>query len=638
MKAGLNAFLFVGAALGFALPSSAQAPREDVIWARSTGGAPITLDGVLDESAWAAAESKVIRYRYDSGLPGSGWKDELASPITGDSTYAIIKLVTVGNQLYMGAFVRDSSVGGGGDFNRFDGFIMSLKDHASLGRPAPTMEYLYSWWAQTLPPGPGPVAGSPYFGGRWATPPWGSPRTEEQIAAWDAVTRVHGLSNSDASPDTGYTVEMRFDLGVMGYDVTQLQGDIVEWNISVYDCDWRWPGALPARISANRTWWEDPWGNVSWYGQVEIHARPDVTIASGAVPAVGPGVIVPNAAAFPAPTIDGLLDESVWSLAPSLDLRYGDDALRDSYGPIAKWRSGQYQPMVNGGQAAVLDPADATVRWFFKEDTMYFAFDVRDQAVQYAPNFSLDRWDGFTVTVNDRQATNADHAYIARGLSFIVGPTGGALAQDYLPYLRDSLQGAKVALVLKPGTTVDTVGTSPDVGYTAELCVVLTKLGYPPGRGDGSIFFGVDHHDGDSFTPFTFSYGTRIWWQRERPGTCCPAWAYLDPTTYVVGVEDRGPLGAGRFALLGNHPNPFRFFTEVRFALAEPSAITLEVFDLQGRRVAWRDLGVRQAGVQQAAFHEAGLRPGLYLYRLRAWDPASGAVRATLSGKMMRLR
>ena len=41
--------------------------------------------------------------------------------------------------------------------------------------------------------------------------------------------------------DTGYTVEMRFDLTVMGYDVTQPGGDVVEWNISVYDTDWFWP-------------------------------------------------------------------------------------------------------------------------------------------------------------------------------------------------------------------------------------------------------------------------------------------------------------------------------------------------------------------------------------------------------------
>ena len=632
MKAGLATAVILGAVLGFARPSLAQAPRKDVIWARSTAGAPITLDGVLDEPAWASAEKWVIRYRYDNGIPGSGWKDEIASPVATDSTYALIKFLTVGNQLYMGAFVRDSSVGGGGDFNRFDGFLMSIKNHATAFSPAPPAEYLYSWWYQTLPPGPGPPGGSPTFGGQWATPPWGSPRTPEQIAAWDAATKVHGLSNSDAAADTGYTVEMRFNLTPMGYDITNAQGDIVEWNLSIYDCDWRWP-TVAGRLSSNRAWWQGPWGNAAFYDEVRIHARPGVTINSGPVPVVGPEVRIPDARLWPAPTIDGRLNDPVWSVAPSFDIRYGDDALRDTYPGVGKWRAGQFQAAVNGGQAAVLDPADATVRWFFKKDTLYLGFDVRDQVVQYHANF--DRWDGFIVSINDLQAMTADHTLTPRRLTFQVAPDGTALAQDYLPFLRDTLLGARVALALKGGTVVDTFGTAPDSGYTAELAVVLTKLGYPPGRGDGSIFIGIDLLDGDSFTPFTFSYGTRTWWYREYEGECCPAWGYLDPANVIVGVEDHASARPSRFALLGSYPNPFRLFTTIKFAVAEASTVTLEVFDLQGRLVASRDLGLRQPGAQLAPFHEAGLRTGLYLYRLKAADPTSGSVRATLSGRMM---
>jgi len=632
MKSALTTALLLAAVSGAALPALAQAPRQDVIWARSTGGAPITLDGVLDEPAWANAESHIIRYRYDSGIPGSGWKDEIASPIASDSTYAVIKFLTVGNQLYMGAFVSDSSVGGGGDFNRFDGFLMSLKNHATAFNPAPPAEYLYSWWYQTLPPGPGPSGGPPTFGGQWATPPWGSPRTPEQIAAWDAVTGVHGLSNSDAVTDTGYTVEMRFDLTLMGYDITGSAGDIIEWNLSIYDCDWRWP-SVAGRLSSNRTWWQGPWGNVAFYDEAKIYAKPSVTVSSGPVPVVGPEVRIPNAGGSPAPTIDGLLTEPVWSDAPSFDIRYGDDALRDSYPGVGKWRAGQFQPNVNGGQAAILDPGDATVRWFFKGNLLYLGFDVRDQVVQYHSSF--DRWDGFIVSINDRVATTGDHTLAPRRLTFQVSPIGTALAQDYLPYLRDSLNGAQVALALKPGTTVDTLGTTPDEGYTAELAVDLTKLGYPPGLGDGSLFIGIDLLDGDSFTPFTYSYGMRTWWYRQYEGECCPAWAYLDPATLLTGVDGSPNSPNAANVLLGSFPNPFHVFTNIKFRLAQASDVTLEVFDLQGRQVATRDLGLRQAGEQQVAFHSVGLRTGLYLYRVKLADPVAGSVRTTLSGRMM---
>ena len=64
----------------------------------------ITLDGVLDEAAWAQAETKVIEYAEDAGIPGSGWKFEAGwEPV--DPTYATLKFLVVGNQLYMGAVV-----------------------------------------------------------------------------------------------------------------------------------------------------------------------------------------------------------------------------------------------------------------------------------------------------------------------------------------------------------------------------------------------------------------------------------------------------------------------------------------------------------------------------------------------------
>lgn len=619
------------AALLMAASAHAQPPREDAFWARGLDGATITLDGVLDEPAWSAAEMKIIKYRYDSGMPGSGWKDEGGVPAT-DSLYAELRLLVdeVNNKFWLGVFVRDSSVGGGGDFNRFDGILMSLKNHAAVGAPAPPAEYLYSWWRQLPPPGPGSPGEEPYFGGEWSTAPWGSPRTQEQIDAWDARTTVHGLSNSDAVPDTGYTIEMVFDLTVMGYDVTQSEGDILEWNISIYDCDWQWPNT--GRLSSNRTWWQGPWGNSAFYNEVRVHARPDVHINSGALPTLDPELIVPNASGFAPPTIDGALDESVWAQAPSFDIRYGDILLRETYPSVGPWRAGQFQPEVNGGQAAILNPGDATVKYFFKDNTLYLGFDVRDEVVQYHNEF--DRWDGFVVTINDRVETTSDNTQEIQRLTFQVGETGEAIAHDYLPFLRDTLNGAEVAISLNSGTTVDTVGVQADSGYTAELSIDLTKLGYPNGLGDRIVFLGINLLDGDSYTPFTFSHATRTWWFREFQGSCCPVWAYLDPATGVVGVEDpiAGPIDG--ISLAGNAPNPFRTFTNIGFALSEPGQVTLDVYDLTGRRVARNELGLRQAGRQMTLFDGSGLRPGLYYYRLSVLDPVRQTVRMTAEGKM----
>ncbi len=634
MKKGLTAALLLCLALASQGPAQASPLRADVIWARSTAGQPITLDGVLDESAWAKAESVIIQYRVNTGDPGSGWKEE-GGVIATDKTYATLKFLTVGNYLYMGATVKDASIGGSNLFNRFDGFLMGIKDHANASRPAPVSEYLYSWWNPDDSLGAISTSAQPTFRGRWSFNNL-TPRDSTMIANWDARIKVQGTPNSDVVPDTGYTVEMRFNLASEGYDVTQAAGDIVEFNISVYDCDWFWPLQIP-KFSINRTWWQDPWGNTAYYSDVKMHASPSVTINSGAAPFVGPDLVIPNAASYASPVIDGRLTDAVWQAAPKLDIRYGDTALRAGYSGTGPYRSGQYQPPVNAGQASIVDPGDATVRYFFKGDSLFLGFDVRDKAVQYVAA-NTDRWDGFTVTIDDRGVRNADHVLTPRQLTFQVGPTGLALPQDYLPYMRDTLFAAKVALQLKGGTTVDTFGVTPDSGYTAELMIDLTKLGYPHGLGDGILYFGVDLMDGDSFIPFTDSYGSRTWWFLEHGGPDGPAFAYMDPATQLATAVGDGPTGNRRLALLGNAPNPFARSTTIRYSLPEASNVRLEVIDVDGRRVSSRALGLQQAGNQEVRFDRTrGDKNGVYFYRLMFSDPGTGASRSTLSGRMLLL-
>src|SRR5207244_2631646 len=200
---------------------------------------------------------------------------------------------------------------------------------------------------------------------------------------------------------------------------------------------------------------------------------------------------------------------------------------------------------------------------------------------------------------------------------------------------------AQVALQLKAGSTVDSTGTTgDDTGYTAELKVDLKGLGYPPGLGDHTMFLGVDLHDQDRFSnPLSDSYATRTWFYREREEQCCPAWTYLDPTYIVgssVGVGDA--LADAGFEALGNSPNPFHHITSLDFALARPGNVTLLVFDTSGRLIQRRALGRYQAGRQQVPVTLPDVRSGLYLYRLEAHDPRTGALMAKLPGKMMHLR
>ena len=78
------------------------------------------------------------------------------------------------------------------------------------------------------------------------------------------------------------------------------------------------------------------------------------------------------------------------------------------------------------------------------------------------------------------------------------------------------------------------------------------------------------------------------------------------------------------FALEGNAPNPFRETTRIGFSLAEPAEVTLEVFDLLGRKVTTlvrgEQLSASTYSVAWDGRDEAGraVESGVYFYRIKA--------------------
>ena len=96
------------------------------------------------------------------------------------------------------------------------------------------------------------------------------------------------------------------------------------------------------------------------------------------------------------------------------------------------------------------------------------------------------------------------------------------------------------------------------------------------------------------------------------------------------GVED-GPLPQ---KLLAAQPNPFTSGTQIRFATNRPGLVSVDVFDLQGRRVAGmqehRPQGEQVWNWNGASLDGSTVAAGVYFYRFRA-----GGV--TLTRKLVRV-
>lgn len=607
-----------------------QTQRQDAIWARTTSN-PITLDGKLNEADWAHAESLQLNFGQENGLPGSGYNTD-GWPVTPtDPIRATFKFLVSGDSLYIGIVSPDSSIGAGlwpGPAH-WEGLLGAILDRSVTSRPLPRRELFYAWlsetWADTATALPGalPAFLGAYGGSRSDTitdanmPQFGL--TKGQV--WDAVTTVQGTTNDDSSIDTSWTTEIKINLKAFGYNPESASGDIVAWNTSIYDADWQWftgTDTAKNRFAINKAWIQGQWGGGDSYNYLRIFVRPDVTVNSGAVPIVGPDLVIPGAGNYAAPTIDGRLDEPVWKNANvgTLQLKYGDNTIRSAYPQSLSYTSGQFQPQVNGTLAAITDPNLATVKWFYKGDTLYLGFDVKDKVVQSVPG-NLDRWDGIRVTINDRGTLNGDSVEITRPLTFIIDSAGNAMRMEDLASNGWDSLGTKVQVAAHVEGTVDTLGATPDTGYTAEMKINLRSLGYPAGRGDGIVFLGVTMFDGDSYgLNYTQSYGSRVWFARENPGKQASAWVLMDAAT-TLSVNKAGNNQPTEFKILGNYPNPFNPSTTIKFALPSRTQVTLEVFDILGRLVSSQNLGVRDAGDQTVQFNAFNLASGVYTYRLR---------------------
>ena len=99
--------------------------------------------------------------------------------------------------------------------------------------------------------------------------------------------------------------------------------------------------------------------------------------------------------------------------------------------------------------------------------------------------------------------------------------------------------------------------------------------------------------------------------------------AIITTGTGLTAVSPGTAGGPVRYSLGQNHPNPFNPSTRIGYSLGERGLVTLEVFDVLGRRVRTLVNEVQPAGSHQIVWNgrdgdDFPLTSGVYFYRLRS--------------------
>jgi hypothetical protein len=91
-----------------------------------------------------------------------------------------------------------------------------------------------------------------------------------------------------------------------------------------------------------------------------------------------------------------------------------------------------------------------------------------------------------------------------------------------------------------------------------------------------------------------------------------------DSTTQ--GINEPLPIIPDKIILTQNYPNPFNASTIIKFSLPHEANVSLEVYDILGRKVVSLVEAKLAAGSHEVTWSAADLPSGLYFYRLKAGD------------------
>ncbi len=561
-------------------------------------GAPVVLDGKLDEGDWSGAPSLLFgNGAFTKKQPGdmtvSGGFDLKAgfkvnnvdySIPNKDSSWARVKFIRKGMDLFVGVQSNDKSI------CRFDwegeGIFLQIKDNAGVTKE-------YKLYYQNIAANKDTI------------------KYEESVlnsGAGAGFLPAGSTANDTTNVDNGYSAELRIRLDKLGYTAGV---NAVQMSMNIFDPDgFQFNAALPwpygmspwdsARGSYYKSWWGSEWGNVMQTLEFQTeYDSPDTLMAKISSTAI---------------TLDGKLNEADWSTASTL-----------VFGPANAPKTGTEKTVtggfdlkknfnVNGVDYSLpyKDTSFTRVKFLAKGNDLYIGIQSPDKSI-----CRFD-WEGDGLFMKIKNSIGEDKEYKLYWQNI-------AGNKDTVKYEETILNSGAGAAFLPAGSTANDT-TNVDNGYTAELRVRLDKLGFAPTTAavDLKVAMTIFDPDGYQFnaalpwpfgmSPWDSARGSyyKSWWGSEWGGVYK---TIAFPKT--TGVQELGDIPL-TFALNQNYPNPFNPSTVIRYSIPAASNVSLKIYNLLGQEVATLVNMEQKPGNYETSFNAGSLSSGVYIYRIQA--------------------
>lgn len=550
---------------------------------KNAGTAPV-LDGKLDESDWNGAPALLFcNGSQRKKLPGdrtvTGEADIKSAFVVNavtyhlpnrDSSWTRVKFLRKGSDLFIGLQSNDRSIC---KFDwESDGMFLKIKN--ALGAD---VEYKLYW--QNINASKDSIKYEE-----------GTPNTGSGAGFLPAGSSVNDTSNIDA----GYTAEFKLKLGSLGYAATLAS---VQLAMTIFDPDgYQHPMNAydSVRGSYFKSWWGSEWGGTyRTLAFTKEYDNPDSIVAK-----LSAAVMV----------MDGELTEADWATANTLVFGPDNAPTAGTERTVTAGIDVKKSFIINAVQYSLpyRDTSYTKVKFLAKGNDLYIGIQSPDKSIG---KFDWEA-DGLFMKIKNSAGDDKEFKLYWQNVG---------MNKDTIRFEEQVPNSGAGAGSLTAGSSVNDT-TNVDNGYTAELKIMLSTLGFVPSASTVHLKVAMTIFDPDGYQHPMAAWDSargsyfKSWWGSEWGGT------YKTITlAKTTGVTKLGSMPS-QFALQQNYPNPFNPSTTIEYSISIGAQVTLRVYSILGEEVATLVNGSQEAGTYAVAFSADALNlaSGVYFYRLEA--------------------